>query len=288
MHIRRHSGIDTFLLPNLMSYHPSSTTLGKWQWQLVQNPACPTTGCQGEEAGMEEKRIFYGVSKDGDVIPLSNPFSFYLNDKFNILFSISFYNNRKNYIINDLNQDGAIKVDDGIIIEDKNILEELCKYVCPNHDNDCYFSCVTESRKDIICLFLFVVNNTEVEWNLAAYWCENKKKTFYTLINDRSINSVKHIEDLDIECISYENKTWNIHNHPQNAYASGYYEASHGDGGDKNIMDLTHDIQSSLNKKLSPHYIYFEPKKTVFYYDENTKSKYIKKIKSYEDFSFLR
>ena len=37
-----------------MSYHPSSTTLGKWQWQLVQNPACPTTGCQGE-AGMEEE-----------------------------------------------------------------------------------------------------------------------------------------------------------------------------------------------------------------------------------------
>ena len=52
---RQHSGIDTFSLPNLMSYHPSSTTLGKWQWQLVQNPACPTTGCQGE-AGMEEDR----------------------------------------------------------------------------------------------------------------------------------------------------------------------------------------------------------------------------------------
>ena len=77
MHIRRDSGIDTFSLHNLMSYHPSSTTLGKWQWQLVQNPACPTTGCQGE-AGMEEEcfklNIFYNnyIIQNNNIIGVSN------------------------------------------------------------------------------------------------------------------------------------------------------------------------------------------------------------------------
>ncbi len=40
----RHEGIDEFNTPNLMTWHPTSTKLYKYQWDLIQHPVCFTDG----------------------------------------------------------------------------------------------------------------------------------------------------------------------------------------------------------------------------------------------------
>ena len=60
---RRHEGIDRFATENLMTNHPSSTFLNKYQWDLIQHPVCFLDGdCgTGVTAGMERDMSFEPV-----------------------------------------------------------------------------------------------------------------------------------------------------------------------------------------------------------------------------------
>ncbi len=61
----RHEGIEEFATENLMTWHPTSTKLYKYQWDLIQHPVCFLDGdCgTGVTAGMERDMSFEPVVK---------------------------------------------------------------------------------------------------------------------------------------------------------------------------------------------------------------------------------
>ena len=154
-----------------------------------------------------------------------------------------------------------------MIINDKSLLKQLSlsRNDVPKYSN--HINYVSSQNKEIGSLFLFLSDNTDVEWGLSGFRLPNKKEYVLTTLHSNQ-GTFSGSEIRNNEC-NMQNMIFDIHSHP-------------GKNAVKGASD--HDMKTFMERSKYPqapypiHYVYHQYTKNLYHYNSSNNCIFIRKI----------
>ena len=206
----------------------------------------------------------YGVDQNSNVELIENT-----KDKYDVVYAAKSGKDRnavkdsnEKMQATDLNKDGTVNESDGQKVNDKTILPALSETKIVDGSKVNYAK--SESTNDMANLFLYLADNTNVEWSLNGFKTENNNST-YTLSTFKSNLGVPDAFSTG-DPIQYQ--FFDLHSHPLINHVFG---ASDQPGADLDYYKINVRRCRDCGVKVFIHAVYKKEKKTLYHYNgENT------------------
>lgn len=207
----------------------------------------------------------YGVDKDGNISLLEKT-----DDKYDVLYAVDNSGNKT-----DTNGDGSVNESDGAKVNDKSLLPELSKTKTSKDGYGVSFAS-TNSKSDAFNVFHFVTTQTNVEWGLDGFQYPQSQKAYvlstyhvdYTSPGEGSIG------------FNAEYQLFDIHSHAKTNNKFG------GSSGDMTFIKNKSLELAKKGIKLPNHYVYEKENSSLYHYNTQKSSIFIRKIKNANDYNF--
>ena len=154
-----------------------------------------------------------------------------------------------------------------MIINDKSLLKQLSlsRNDVTNYSN--HINYVSSQNQEIGSLFLFLSDNTDVEWGLSGFRFSNYKE--YVLTTLHSNRGTFSGSDIRNGKYNLKNMIFDIHSHP----------GGNATKGASSVDMRTVRERSEYQKSPYPiHYVYHQNTKNLYHYTSSNNSIFIKKI----------
>ena len=198
----------------------------------------------------------YTVDDDGHVKEIEGQnANAYGGSDYDVLFKKSDYNA------------GKTEEKDGQKINDTKILPELGKNKTSGNGYGIHFA-KSDNQNDMLNLFLFTANNTNVEWNISGYKDENGQSTFTISTFNVDYAAPNSFDTRD----KIQNQQFDIHSH---AVINHVFGAS-GKDGDMGYYGGNLRTMIQLGKNIFFHGVYEKENQTLYQYTD--KNPALKKI----------
>jgi len=213
----------------------------------------------------------YGVDQDGNIILLKET-----DDETDTLYALNCYADNDDYDINE--SAGSVTVNQN---EDgSSVLSDLADKKFNTDGYNELSVAKTSSFDDAFNVFLFAADNSSVEWSLDGFNVDGENSFVLGTQHEERVAINTHYL---FSGLSLENKTFDLHSHPETKGGSGYELEGYmyGDKLRQYRQYTRHGASSSLL-----YYIYHRDSKNLYQYTPQKADHLIKNIKSSKDIPF--
>lgn len=200
----------------------------------------------------------YGVDQNGNVELIEKT-----DDNYDVLYAAksddkgnAVKDSNGKMIATDQNNDGTVTESDGQKVNDKAILPGLAE------DKGGIQYAKSENRNDMLGLFLFAANNTNVEWSINGYSTDNNKISYTLSTFGDPLSSPDSFDTRDL----VQNELFDVHSHPLINNTFGPSD------GDKGHYTSSKNTQLSFGKNPAFHGIYEKENKTLYQFTDKSYS----------------